>query len=248
MLNVQNLIPVEWSNRRVLTTAQLADAYKCSVDQIKVNFNANKTRYKEGLHYFKIAGKELNELRVRNPYLQISPMTRTLYLWTEQGAVRHCKSINTSEAWSVFDDLEENYFNPKLPVITAPVAKREPNPRRVAGQFTDACVYVALMSDGTVKIGQSHNVRRRLSDIKSQYKLSVVKHYCTPLMSREVARLIEQSCHEIFSSSKVDGEFFCVEFENACSIIDSFVKFSAKLGESKVAVISTKLIADKKFD
>ena len=128
------------------------------------------------------------------------------------------------------------------------VAKREPNPKRRAGQFTDACVYVALMSDGTVKIGQSHDVNKRLSNLKSQYKLSVEKIYSTPFMSRKVARLIEQACHKIFSSSKVDGEFFSAKFEAACATVDSFVEVIATLTESKISVMSAKLIAAEKFD
>ena len=129
-MDFSKLVLVEWSSRRVLTTAQLADAYKCSVDQIKVNFNANKKHYKEGLHYFKIAGKALADLRVRIPYLQISSMTRCLYLWTEQGAVRHCKSINTTEAWNMFDKLEENYFNPKPSIVSEPTPVAAPSQRR----------------------------------------------------------------------------------------------------------------------
>ena len=117
-MEVQNIVPVEWNNQRVLLSVQLAEAYKCSVEQIKKNFSNNKSHYKEGLHYFKIAGEILEELRVNNLHLQISPMTRTLYLWTEQGAVRHCKSINTKEAWEMFDKLEENYFH--AVVKTAP--------------------------------------------------------------------------------------------------------------------------------
>ncbi len=36
--------------------------------------------------------KELKNLRVTNSNLQISPKTRTLYLWTKRGASRHCKN------------------------------------------------------------------------------------------------------------------------------------------------------------
>ena len=42
----------------------------------------------EGKHYFKLEGDDLNNLRVSETYLQISPMTRMLYLWTERGAAR----------------------------------------------------------------------------------------------------------------------------------------------------------------
>ncbi len=52
-------------------------------------------------------------LRVTNSYLQISNMTRSLYLWAERGANRHCKILDTDRAWEQFDNLEETYFKVK---------------------------------------------------------------------------------------------------------------------------------------
>ena len=273
---IKDLVPVEWSSQRVLLTAQLAEAYCCSVEQIKKNFSNNKKHYKEGLHYFKIAGEPLEELRVNNLHLQISSMTRTLYLWTERGAVRHCKSINTPEAWKMFDELEEFYFSQNTPkAIAAPAAKEKPavNPRRREGQLSDARVYVFLMSDGSVmivKIGQSKNVNARKASVERETKLTVKKVYYTPLMPRKIVRLIERACHEIFSSSKLNGEFFSVEFDEACKVVDSFVKVVACLQVSdfergdkllsvakvmndsperqRLLVSSAKLIAGRKFD
>ena len=117
--DVTDLIPVEWSAQRVLTTEQLAQFYQCSSDNIKVNFNANKENFIADKHYFKLEGEELNNLRVRNSYLQISPMTRSLYLWTREGAVRHCKMLNTVKAWEMFNLLEDNYFYAAKPVEPA---------------------------------------------------------------------------------------------------------------------------------
>ena len=59
MENFKTPVPVEWSARRVLTTAQLADCYKCDTRNIKKNFNANKDRFVEGVHYFKLEGSNL---------------------------------------------------------------------------------------------------------------------------------------------------------------------------------------------
>ena len=36
-----------------------------------------------------------------------------LYLWTDRGAARHAKILDTDEAWEVYEELEDNYFNPK---------------------------------------------------------------------------------------------------------------------------------------
>ena len=39
--------------------------------------------------------------------------TSQLYLWTERGANRHCKILDTDKAWEQFDNLEETYFKVK---------------------------------------------------------------------------------------------------------------------------------------
>ena len=108
---VKSLVPVVFANQRVLLSKQLAQVYECSEDVIKKNFSNNREQYVEGVHYFVLAGAALEDLRRKNIHLQISPLARVLYLWTERGAMRHCKSINTAAAWAQFDKLEEFYFS-----------------------------------------------------------------------------------------------------------------------------------------
>ena len=110
MKNIKELVPVDYSNQRVLTTAQVAEAYETSVNNIKKNFNANKEQFTEGTHYFKVTGEALKRLQVTAGYLQISSKARSLLLWTEHGALLHCKMINTDAAWKVFQDLSNFYF------------------------------------------------------------------------------------------------------------------------------------------
>lgn len=106
---------VEYSNQPVVTTEQLAEFYGCEPSNIKKNFNANTSRFIAGKHFFKLEGDELKNLRVTFSDLQISSMTRSLMLWTKQGAARHSKMLGTDRAWDMFDMLEENYFNQKEP-------------------------------------------------------------------------------------------------------------------------------------
>lgn len=110
---MKDLIPVKFNEEVVITTKVLANVYGCDESNIKVNLNSNKDKFIEGKHYYKLQGEELKNLRVSNPYLQISPKTRTLYLWTKRGASRHCKMLGTDKAWEMFDTLEKSYFNPK---------------------------------------------------------------------------------------------------------------------------------------
>ena len=113
---IKNLTPVEYSAQLIITTEQLAQFYETEVKRISENFNRNIEHFVEGKHYFKVEGEDLNKLRSANCGLQISPMTRTLYLWTKRGAARHAKMLGTEKAWDVFELLEENYFNAKKSV------------------------------------------------------------------------------------------------------------------------------------
>lgn len=110
---VENIKRVEYRDQLVLTTAQLAEFYETTAENLRVNFSyaQKNSRFVEDKHYFKVEGDELENLRVRISYPQISPMTRTLYLWTKRGAARHAKMLNTDRAWEVFEALEDNYFN-----------------------------------------------------------------------------------------------------------------------------------------
>ena len=268
----QNLVPVEHREQRVLTTAQLAEFYGCPADNIKRNFNRNRDRFVDGKHFFKLEGDELRSFRKDFPeaedeplrdfmtncqsqnlrgticHPQISSKTRTLYLWTERGAARHAKMISTDKAWEVFEALEDCYFRRQkvVPAADTPSVRRD-------GQLKDACVYVLLMSNGTVKIGQSANVRNRASKIKRQTGLTVDAVYFTSFMPREAARLIEWACHENFSSRRAEGEFFSVNFKTACDMVDVFTKnvhllpLVMKLEREKVLATVIRFFADEKF-
>ena len=106
---------VAYSNEPVVTTAQLAIYYETAEDIITQNFRRNKEHFEEVKHYFKLEGDALSQfictLQNEGCKAQISVMTRTLYLWTRRGAMRHAKMLNTDKAWEVFDFLEEFYFD-----------------------------------------------------------------------------------------------------------------------------------------
>ena len=117
LIRVDEIPRVEWRNERVATTAQIAEFYECTPENIRDNFRKNREHFIDGKHFFKLEGDDLRNLRVKDFYLQISPMTRTLYLWTKRGAARHAKMLNTDRAWEVFEALEDNYFNRPAAVV-----------------------------------------------------------------------------------------------------------------------------------
>ena len=66
------------------------------------NFKNNEGHFEEGKHYFKLEGAELKDFKrhSENIGLPINKFASTLYLWTRQGASRHCKMLNTDKAMS----------------------------------------------------------------------------------------------------------------------------------------------------
>ncbi|EBW7161756.1 ORF6N domain-containing protein [Salmonella enterica subsp. enterica serovar Abony] len=113
---------IEYRGQRVVTTEQLAAGYGTDAENIRRNFNRNKSRFIEGKHYFQITGPELENLRVTFSPAQISNKTRSLTLWTERGAANHAKMLETDQAWSYHEDLVEFYFTQR-DAIAAPVQR-----------------------------------------------------------------------------------------------------------------------------
>ncbi|NFO03142.1 hypothetical protein FDB23_03280 [Clostridium botulinum] len=115
-----NLIPVEYKNQRIMTTKVLAEQYGTEENNIKNNFNNNKSRFVEGKHYFKLQGQDLKEFkRLVNDIDEAIKFAPVLYLWTERGASRHAKILDTDEAWNVYEKLEKSYFSPKQKQLSA---------------------------------------------------------------------------------------------------------------------------------
>lgn len=103
----------EFNGVLVLTTQQLAEAYDTSTDTITRNFNRNKDRYAEGKHYIALEGDEKNRFLDQGQNVRGLRNAKTLYLWTEKGAFLHAKSLNTDNAWEVYDRLVDDYFRQK---------------------------------------------------------------------------------------------------------------------------------------
>lgn len=126
---------IEVRGIRVLTTRQIADAYGTTKDKIIYNFNYNKGRYVLGKHYIEVAGEELRKLKRTCENQMSFKYAKSLYLWTEKGALLHAKSLNTDKAWEVYDYLVDFYFRSKderkAPVTMDAKQKSRSNTRRV---------------------------------------------------------------------------------------------------------------------
>lgn len=114
---LDNITRVEYKGQPVLTTEQLAAALSTpdkvvTINNLQANFRNNRDRFIEGKHFFRLTGKELDELRncMKNFQTVIPPRTAILYLWTKRGVARHCKSVGTDVAWDIYERLEDTYF------------------------------------------------------------------------------------------------------------------------------------------
>ncbi|HDH7178013.1 TPA: ORF6N domain-containing protein [Escherichia coli] len=135
---VETLSQITHNQIPVITTELLAHLYGTDVANIKMNHSRNQTRFLEGKHYFKIVGDDLKNLRVTFSYLQISPKTRSLILWTERGAARHAKMLETDQAWEVFEKLEDCYFSQ----CKKNTGKQEKKPNGLSAKETDSLVWL----------------------------------------------------------------------------------------------------------
>ncbi|MDE1484305.1 ORF6N domain-containing protein [Xenorhabdus bovienii] len=130
--SVQNMTAIMHNSIPVITTELLANVYETDEVNIKMNFSRNAERFTHGKHYFKLEGADLKQFKnrvtesysVEDSVKVVGKRARSLILWTERGAARHAKMLDTDKAWDVFEALEDFYFNQKEAVEVKPKTRR----------------------------------------------------------------------------------------------------------------------------
>lgn len=119
-ISAETLSPVTYKNTPVITTELLAKLYGTDTNNIKVNYTRNADRFICGKHYFKLEGAALREFKDKVTQSNlVASRAKHLILWTERGAARHAKMLETDQAWEVFEKLEDCYFSQKEKVVPA---------------------------------------------------------------------------------------------------------------------------------
>ncbi|MDC9591327.1 ORF6N domain-containing protein [Xenorhabdus sp. XENO-10] len=167
--SVQSMTAIMHNGIPVITTELLSQLYETSTNNIKVNHSRNTQRFVEGKHYFKVIGKALKDLRVTLSNLQISPKARSLMLWTERGAARHAKMLDTDKAWDVFEALEDYYFNQKKDL---PTQKAEPT-YTIALTSSELCTLSWLYKAAMHMSDEIEAVQGALNQLNSPYGRSM---------------------------------------------------------------------------
>ncbi|HHP4841519.1 TPA: ORF6N domain-containing protein [Acinetobacter baumannii] len=126
-INDQEISVINYKAIPVVTTEMLADLYGTEIIRIQQNHLRNLERFVEGKHFYKLVGEELRNFKKALTSLKIvSPNARALTLWTERGAARHAKMLDTDQAWEVFEQLEDCYFHRKDILSKTHKSEREP--------------------------------------------------------------------------------------------------------------------------
>lgn len=118
-MDLKELQVVEVKGLRTLTSKQLAECYDTKTDIIKKNFSRNRERFVEGKHYISLSGDELRRLKTTCENQISFKYAKSLYLWTEKGALLHAKSLNTDKAWEVYDYLVKCFLRLERKLISS---------------------------------------------------------------------------------------------------------------------------------
>lgn len=160
-ISVETLAVITFKDTPVITSELLAQLYGADAKNIQNNYARNTDRFVVGKHYFKVEGEELRELKNRPSLrgsVKIARNVRSLILWTERGAARHAKMLETDQAWEVFEKLEDSYFSQRTEVTPADMFVSEPNPLNVT--IPNEGRWLVVYRSGTHKIVNvdGHNV------------------------------------------------------------------------------------------
>ncbi len=214
-ISAESLQPVLHDGVTVITTELLAQLYGTESVRIRQNHHENKTRFIEGKHYVKVAGKALTDLRLslsepqnqsadlrvalnysqnQSVDLQISPKARSLILWTERGAARHAKMLETDQAWEVFEKLEDFYF-------TKGEVARERGQESAPATQAEIDAYYAIAANE-----QAQHIRK----IWDKELAPLLKSIKSPLLGRLNGRILEihittRRVRDVLSEKLPDG-------------------------------------------
>ncbi|WBM15774.1 ORF6N domain-containing protein [Pseudomonas aeruginosa] len=111
-INEKQMPIVEYRGQRVVTFAMVDLVHERPDGTARRNFNANRDRFIEGKHLFKICA---DEFRSRFPGIISDRVTEDVTLLTERGYLLLVKSFTDDLAWTVQDQLVDGYFAKQTP-------------------------------------------------------------------------------------------------------------------------------------
>ena len=154
-----------------------------------------------GKHYFKIEKNELREFKNRPETIGlVGKNARSLILWTERGAARHAKMLETDRAWEVFEKLEDCYFSQGK---TAPTEQQpQIQPQFTAEEIILLC-YMQLWMEKAQDI--SKHLYPIMKELNSSYtnKLYDIAFETIYMVTKNRDALLREVTHLDMSSSVI---------------------------------------------
>ena len=167
-ISAETLSQVTYKNTPVITTELLAKLYGTDTNNIKVNYTRNADRFICGKHYFKLEGAALREFKDKVTQSNlVASRAKHLILWTERGAARHAKMLETDQAWEVFEKLEDCYFSQKA--NSQEVATVKPQTHTITLSDEEFCSLCYLWSTADKMRTDARKLYPILVDLGSKY-------------------------------------------------------------------------------
>ncbi|MDE1480220.1 ORF6N domain-containing protein [Xenorhabdus bovienii] len=182
-IDSNNLPVIEWRGVRVVTTETLATGYGTEPTNIRSNIANHRSRFIEGIHVFTLKGDNFQLFKNQGNNIDlVNKHTNQITLFTEKGAARMSKIIDTDEAWSFFEKMESAYFHQKKPAT---------NPPALPGDYIAALEALLTTEKEKVVITQERDEARRTKsqisrsrEAQALGKLSAATRKCRELEER----------------------------------------------------------------
>lgn len=100
---------LEYHKEPVFLTKEVAEMYKTTPRHIENNFLQHEERFEEGEHYYLIENEEFNIFKTVYPKA-VNEWENHVYLWTEEGLLKHAQLMKGIQAWEVFNYYISYYF------------------------------------------------------------------------------------------------------------------------------------------
>lgn len=161
---------IRWKGTPICTIKQAADFYNVPEGNIRKNYERNKERYREGEHVISLQGADLKDF---GQIVQISfhQTVKKITLFTKRGMARLAKSCGSEQAWEVFEELEETYFNrsqtqdPALVLAHRLIAMNNENQKLIEQRDT------ALATKAQISAGREATMMSKLAKLATVDKL-----------------------------------------------------------------------------
>lgn len=167
-ISAETITPITHNQVPVITTDFLAKLYGTDAHSITKNHRSNVDRFIAGKHFFKLEGPELKAFKnkVTNSDL-VANRAKHLILWTERGAARHAKMLETDQAWEVFEKPEDCYFSQKA--NSQEVAPVKPQTHTITLSDEEFCSLCYLWSTAEKMRTDARKLYPILVDLGSKY-------------------------------------------------------------------------------